>query len=283
MPNDRPQRFLLLAYDRSGSTLLVNYLNSHPGVQCFHEPFNRRIWKDMVRHYGSIPEALDAHYDHNRVAENLRLREIAAKRSALTKKLLFGVEKFRKMFPSARRRPTNKTADGHGRLNAIGFKVTTTQVFKAIPDLWQHIRADLPDKIVVLSRSSVIDRFLSCQIALKTGVWRSSVPVDRNDAPISVDYDEFRAFVDEEQRFDSRIREEIANADVEWLGISYEELVESRDVTLDKVFAFLDLDSPAALDGKLAKLSSGSAESRISNYAELTELAAGTIYEQYLR
>lgn len=286
MPNDPSQRFLLLAYDRSGSTLLVNYLNSHPSVQCFHEPFNRRIWKDIVRHYGSIPNAINAHYDRERIAENLRVREIAAKRSTLSKKLLFSAERLQQRFRPSPRGPaeTNSRvkADNASAVAAVGFKVTTTQVFKAIPDLWCQIRADLPDKVIVLSRSGLIDRFLSCQYALKTGVWRSNVPLQRNDSPIAVDFDRFCAFVDEEQGFDARIQEDIGSAGAQCLRITYEELVESRDSTLDKVFAFLDQQAPEELDGKLAKLSRGSAESRIANYAELTEMAAGTPYERHL-
>ena len=42
------------------------------------------------------------------------------------------------------------------------------------------------------------------------------------------------------------------------------------------------IEPPAQLDGKLAKLARGSAESRIANYAELTELAAGTLYAKHL-
>ena len=264
---DRPQRFLLLAYDRSGSTLLVNYLNSHPDIRCFHEPFNRRIWQDVVNHYGSIPKTLEAHYDQNRIAENLRVRDIAAKRSSLTKKLLFGAETLRDKF----RRSGGSVGAGREQsaLSAIGMKITTTQLFKAIPDLWDQICADLPDKVIVLSRSGLVDRFLSCQFALKTGVWRSNTPVQRDRQQITVDFDEFCAFVDEEQQFEARIEEDIGNADLRRLNLTYEDLVTSRDAALDRVFTFLDLRAPEKIDGKLAKLSSGSAESQIANYPEL--------------
>ena len=277
---DRPQRFLLLAYDRSGSTLLVNYLNSHPGIQCFHEPFNRRIWQDVVAHYGSVPATLEAHYDHKRIAENLRVREIAAKRSWLTKKMLFGVARVRGDF----RRSVGSDGDAERQSapSAIGLKVTTTQLFKAIPDLWGHICADLPDKVIVLSRAGLVHRFLSCQFALKTGVWRSSTPVERDRQQITVDFGEFCAFVDEEQQFQARIEEGIGNTDARRLDLTYEELVESRDAALDRVFAFLGLQAPEEIDGKLAKLSRGSAESQIANYAELIERAAGTPYERHL-
>lgn len=282
MTSDPIQRFIVLAYDRSGSTLLVNYLNSHANIQCFHEPFNRRIWKDLVRYYGSIPQALSAHYDHERIAENLRVREIAAKRSMLKKRLLLGAKKLFKQSGHPNPRPSGENDDNESAISAIGLKVTTIQVFKAIPDLWRHICADFPDKIIVLNRSSLIDRFLSCQFALRTGIWRSTTPLQRDDTPITVQFDDFCAFADEEQAFAKKIDEEIANTRAQWLKVSYEDLVASRKATLAEVFAFLDLQSPQKLDGKLAKLARGSAESRISNYAELAKLAQGTIYEQYL-
>ena len=70
-------RYFVLAYGRSGSTLLANYLDSHPGLVCYPEPFNQGLWKDMVGYYGSLPNIIRSLYEYQRIDENKRIRAIA--------------------------------------------------------------------------------------------------------------------------------------------------------------------------------------------------------------
>ena len=59
----RPElRFVIVNNGRTGSTLLVNLLHSHPDIQCAEEIFNESRWQDARRPLGWLVRAFPTPY-----------------------------------------------------------------------------------------------------------------------------------------------------------------------------------------------------------------------------
>lgn len=236
----------------------------------------------MSDFYGSLSSVIHALYDYQRFDDNQKIRTIIMGESNSHEKLK--LLKHKNSLRSKIKKLFNRLIkpNHHEMINAVGFKITVDQAFKNVPDFWKNFLRTSPNKIIFLKRNNLLERFLSYKTVAKSGIWHSNKPIEKN-VPIRIDFSEFCRFVDQSLSLERLIQEERDKNGLEWLEVSYEELVMSKADLLKKVFSFLDVPYTDKLDGKIVKLSQGTTAMRITNFAELQELAANTIYEPYIK
>ena len=224
---------------RTGSTMLVRTLRSHPQVIVHGE-----VWGDtMVGVDGPLGRACEADPARHAALEAMRFEQPA--------------RVLRETF-----------LDAHGA-QAVGFKLKYDELVRP---QWQQVRrlveADSALAIVFLHRRDLLRRYLSHQVVLRqTGVTvvvagGTPPPV----APFAIDIDDLLRDIAETRR---RTREfEAAFAAHPSLHIAYEDLAADPQAQCDRVFAFLGVGS-APVRVATEKIVRAAPETLILNHAEV--------------
>lgn len=241
-------RFAVLAFGRSGSTLLVDYLCCHPHVICYHEPFHRRGWHPRLAKIGTVPGAVEFLYEKG-LDPTIGLR---------VRKLL--------------RRPVRavgRQRAHRGRFAAVGFKATVDQALMVFPDLWAWMKSDPGTRIVLVERESVLARFVSYRVARSRGIWHSETPKDEVSTRMRVDPDEFHRFFAEEKQHRETILDALNDRPDRVHRLTHEQLQRSPRETMAGVFAFLGVEPCEKLEGRTVKLVQGEMRDIVENYDEV--------------
>lgn len=151
MSHLRDNKFIISCAARSGSTMLVHLLRSHPEVLCHGEVFEpSRIGQ------------LDGNYAMRRRADPSNEEKLMSYRSTRPEAFLYDV-----------------VFDAQGR-RSVGFKFKTDEAFDpAYQDIADLIRRDTDIKILHLRRRNILDQYVSHQVVLK----QSGVTLVADDAP----------------------------------------------------------------------------------------------------
>lgn len=209
----RHPRFMIACAARTGSTMLVRTLRSHPQLIVHGE-----VWGDnMVGVDGPLAQACES--DHA-LRDALEARRFAQPERVLRETFL----------------------DPH-HAQSVGFKLKYDELVRP---QWQEIRrlvqADNDLAIVFLHRRDLLRRYLSHQVVLRqTGITVVAAggtppPVQ----PFAVDIDDLLRDIAETRR---RTREfEAAFAAHQALHIAYEDLSVDPQAQCDRVFAFLGVE-----------------------------------------
>lgn len=253
-----PKRFVILTHARSGSTLLAGIFNAHPEVHCLGEILN-----PAFEYYGDVS------------SKTLWRRRLH----------LAGILDFcGPIMPSA--------------VRCVGFKMFQEHLAPG-EDLGDLIRpytysllSATMDKanIVVLFRSSLVETFVSLELAFQTAVWCSpanSNQIQRPKSRIHLDWGHFLGYVVQTKQTWKKIMQQLAKSKLPFLLIEYEELREPsrRAETMSRVCAFIGASSTepclfaACDDPPLAKQSSQLSD-QVSNFYEL-ELERRMTDDQY--
>lgn len=233
-----PVRFMIACAARTGSTMLVRTLRSHPALVMHGEVWGERMVGldgPLARECEADPAAFDAlqraRFEH---PENCMCRFL----------------------------------DAHGA-QAAGFKLKFDELVR--PE-WNGIRrlveADTALRIVFLHRRDLLRRYLSHQVVLhQTGI--TNVPVGGvlpEVAPFAVDIDDCLRDIAETRR---RAREfEAAFAAHPSMHVVYEDLAADPQAQCDRVFAFLGLAS-APVRVATERIVRTSPETLVLNYPAL--------------
>lgn len=233
-----PVRFMIACAARTGSTMLVRTLRSHPALLVHGE-----VWGDrMVGLDGPLARACEG--------------EAAAFEALQRARFEHPGESMRRFL------------DAHGAA-AAGFKLKFDEL---VQPQWSGIRAlveaDRDLRIVFLRRRDLLRRYLSHRVVLQqTGV--TNVPaggVLPEVAPFAVDIDDCLRDIAETRR---REREfEAAFAGHPSLRVVYEELAADPQAQCDRVFAFLGL-APAPVRVATERIVRASPDALVLNYPEL--------------
>ncbi len=235
-----PVRFMIACAARTGSTMLVRTLRSHPALVVHGEVWGERMVGldgPLARECEADPAALDA-------LERAR---------------------FERPEESMRR-----FLEAHGA-RAVGFKLKFDELVR--PE-WANIRrqveADEALRIVFLHRRDLLRRYLSHQVVLRqTGV--TNVPTGGavpEVAPFAVDVDDCLRDIAETRR---RGREfETAFAGHPSLRLAYEDLAADPQAECDSVFAFLGFAS-APVRVATERIVRTPPEALVLNYPELRD------------
>jgi hypothetical protein len=181
---DTPQRFVIIAEGRTGSSHLVRVLNSHPQIRCHYEVFHGKTVHALTP--GLKGEA----------REELRAELLA----------------LRKIDPMAYLERIYALDDGRP---VVGFKIFG----KHNPPMLEHLMADGAIRKVVLFRANVLARYASLMAAHETGEWSSGVRT-----LVKFDADEFLGGYDRYLLFIDRTIRTLTETGQPFRVVRYDEL-----------------------------------------------------------
>ena len=231
-------RFMIACAARTGSTMLVRTLRSHPALLMHGEVWGER----MVGLDGPLARACEADPASFDALERARFRH-----------------------PDA---CMQRFLEGHGA-QAVGFKLKFDELVRP---QWRGIRelveADADLRIVFLRRRDLLRRYLSHQIVLQqTGV--TNVPVGEalpEVVPFAVDIDDCLRDIAETRRREHEFAAAFAaHASTQ---IDYEDLAADPQAQCERVFAFLGL-APVPVTVATERIVRTPPETLVLNYLEL--------------
>jgi LPS sulfotransferase NodH len=240
-------RFVIVGIARSGSTMLISRLNSHPQALVFGELFRS---PDSVG-WDIFPFVS---YQNRKI---LSLYESDPIR--FLKKCVF------------RRWP--------GSYKAVGFKLFYYQARTPQHSIvWDYLVEQPKIRILHIKRRNVLGQYVSLQIAHKTNVWSSSRPGTSNTQRIQLDVgaclNHFAWVRRLEEDYDTLFK----NHEVR--TVYYEDIARDARLELDAVQRFLGLRCET-LPGRTARQQTRPLSQVISNYAELRGACVGTEWEEF--
>ena len=119
-----------------------------------------------------------------------------------------------------------------------GFKLFNEQLERTGIDISQLVQHLNNPKVIVLYRRDLLETYVSLEIAFKNDCWYSETTP--NDVKVTIDWDRFLQFADtERQRWNSSIKRLRDYGHV--LFITFEELTDNRDETINRICQFLSL------------------------------------------
>jgi LPS sulfotransferase NodH len=254
LPGNREYNpFIVVCDSRTGSTMLISFLNSHSNVLSFWELF---------------------HTDRSQVAFNADGFRSKAREEAVVKlrnnnpKRFIEQEVFR-VYP--------------GYLRAVGFKLIYRQAGleslvrgetgdqEVSSELWSYLRSRTDIKFIHLIRENLLRKKLSWKIAQATGNWGTGgAPggtADSGGRPrVTLDPEECRDAFSTEKQLQRTVEQHLGDHDV--LQTSYESILDSPTGELERIQRFLDLEVEN-LQTETEKQEKRALEDAIANYSEL--------------
>lgn len=262
---DSVTRFVVLAFGRSGSTLLVNYLCSHPNVVCYHEPFHQRGWHGRLAG-ANVKEAVDLIY-RTGLSPTLGMRARSLVRRLRGRKPIW----------------TEQTQRAHyGQRAAVGFKVTVAQALQVYPGLWEWLCSDDQTRVVLLRRRNTVSRFVSYLVAQERGVWHSSDPRDVAQSRVRVELAELLNFAKEQEQQFRAVREGIGSDPCRVVETTHEDLGAKPHTVMAELFQFLGVEPWTQLQGRTVRLVRAELRDVVENYDELARELRGTTLEEFV-
>jgi LPS sulfotransferase NodH len=200
---------VIVGVARTGSTLLVNLLNSHPHTLVFGELF---------RSADSIG------WDVSPFARQRKARDLALYRTA---PLAFLRKRVFRRWP--------------GKIAAVGFKLfyyhARTHPFSAV---WEYLVRDPEVLVLHIKRKNILEQFLSLRLAHMTEVWSSEQKKGKVPGPIRLEADACLLHFEQ-----VRAQEAACDAFFEGhpvIAIYYEDLMKNAALEMQRVQRFLGLN-----------------------------------------
>lgn len=249
-------RFVLLSTQRSGSTWVVDMLNSHPGVVAYTELFihgastrtkwagekDIEFWQVLVKKEGSPKGRLG--------------------RTRLLWDYLGQVY---------RDRPG---------VDAVGFKLMYSQLQVSKP-LVPALVLRRP-RVVHLVRRNGLDIVLSKETGAARGALHARSGEQVAAISVRLPTDDLLERLEAHDRAVEKARRRFQRLRLPYLEIAYEDLVREQAQGFERIFDFLGVPGTGELSSSLQKLNPTSHEQVIENYDEVRELLTGTRFEQQL-
>lgn len=251
----KDSNFIILCPSRSGSTMLVHLLRSHPEVWCNGEVFlnNYKIG------------ALEGIY-RKKISANNSLTEI------LENELKHDIIKF-----------TYKYAlDPQGR-RVSGFKFKLDEYYlNEFRDIKNIILQDTDFKIIFLTRKNLFDRYISWYVA--NYISKTTLVIAQDNMPqlkkVTIDPQKCLANFHKISVLQKAIRAELHNHRV--LDIFYEDLIAAPNETQEKICNFLEV-KVRKLCTPTKKIITQTMDELISNYNELKNFFQYTDFKHLLK
>jgi len=247
-PNRGYRKFIVLAHQRSGSSMIIGSLRRHPQVVGFGELFGRlRIGFNVEG------------YEEQKHSEAM-----------LNARNAFPIEFLDNYIFSSY--PEDK--------RAVGFKLFPDQL--AGPHLrcvWEWIGGQRDLAVIFLTRRNLLATYVLLLVAKETGAYGIRQAAERPSITVSVDLDECLASFREREEYNALARERIAGHQV--LELAYEELAADPAAHLVRIQEFLGLDV------RPPEITAVRKETRplsqvIANYEEVRKRLAGTKWAGFL-
>ena len=228
-------RFLVVAHERSASTLAIRSLGEHPWVSASYEVFNNSpVHRELLRLWGKRQWS-----DHEDPV-------------AFTKRYLF-------------------RAPAKANIRAQGFKIfyQHCRATEKQRSLWNYLEAETEIKIILMYRENLAKAFISFQRAMVANEWNvsvSSLTPEGYNTPIKIDVEACLSYIERKQRHFRKLKHIFA--DHRQIEISYEAMTGDYDGSIARLWDFLDVP-PILLDQPIRKLSHRPLQEVVTNYDEL--------------
>jgi LPS sulfotransferase NodH len=241
------RRFVIVGTARTGSTLLINLLNSHSQVLAFGELFRS-------------PTAIG--WDVAPFTTYKSAKLIALYRSDPQRFLDKSV---------FRRWPQGYAA--------IGFKLfyyhARIAPFNAV---WEYLAQNTDIYVLHIKRRNVLEQFVSLKLAHTTDVWSLTEPVMRQPEPLRLEIEDCRKHFELIRSVESDCDVFFARHQVK--NIYYEDLTADRDAGIASVEKFLGLKDEK-LSTELVRQRTLPLSKAIANYKELKQAFAKTEWADF--
>lgn len=246
----RGRNFVIYTRGRSGSTVIVDHLESHPSIVCYNELFSpngRSIWENRAER--SDRTAL-APYD---VFKDMRSQ------SAETGGREFYRPYLREMIDTARQDKPDA---------CVGFKLLTYQA-NAHKRLMRVLKKQ-QFAFLHLIRRNVVRQVISSFVANERGAWNRrdwTPPSDR----YNLDMTKFSKRVKHNQSATEKDRALLPVLGVDHLTIYYEDYVDAPQPFLDRIHEFLGVEKADVTPTDLSIMTDRNLRNVVANYDELKD------------
>lgn len=252
----RPRTFVVLTTARSGSSWLVDLLDSHPGIAAYAELF-------LV---GTRDPAIYGSRDVPRFEATLELGRRSTSSSLVLR----------------RNAHLARLAVAHRGLQAVGFKLLYSQA-DVHPGLypWLALRRA---RFVHLVRRNVLDGVVSWEAATALGryLFKDGEAIPRVRLRIEPN-DLLERLMEREQAVE-RWRRRLARLRLRVVEVVYEDLLDRRDEELARILRFLGVErGSASFTTSLVRSTPVRTADAIENYEEVRAALVGTRFEWMLR
>ena len=255
--------FILLAHPRSGSALLLRSLAEHAHIRMFGELFN------------------DEETERKRAFREIQ-RCRMARRLGIDKSMYYQNGEDGGQFLRERvfyERP------GEGIVKAVGFKIFYEQARENlnVKKAWEYLLENKHIKVIHLTRSNLLETYLSLRIASLTNVWARAKGEPESKfsgvQPLRFEAEQCALYFDEIVAYRQWVKSRWQ--DHPMLELNYEDdLLTNYASAFYKVEDFSQVDH-LPVEKKLEKQARCHPRERISNYDELKEYFRFTIHEKY--
>jgi LPS sulfotransferase NodH len=247
-------KFIILSAHRSGTTLLLSFLESHPKIQCYKRVFSIDV---VIRRMLMVDRPGSPFYEYRTTSFKRRMDYI------FRKKQLLGD------FLTELYTPTNSA-------EVIGIRVIYQQLDKHRQILQWAVENNVG--IIHLIRENSLKTLVSAETARLRAVAHSTSKVDivtvrLSPLKLKMQLARLTGQIEKHRR---------QLKDILHLELTYESLVAQSETETNRVLNFLEIQERVPLTTNLVKLNPNSLEDIIENYAEIKQTLSGTNYEQFL-
>lgn len=243
-------KFCIISAGRSGSTLLVTLLDSHPEIRLLGEIFNTK-----GRAVQNVSDLYIEPFCEYQISNS-------AKRPWSTFNYLNSLNNY----PIA-----NK---------AIGFKLIDIELFR-YPEILLKLILD-NYKIIHLVRDNPLDYYLSWEI-VRQKLGQTELKSSFKLTPVYLDTDEMLNALEGYTRRIKRFKKILELVPNSVVSITYEDLVKDRESIINSILKFLEIPSQdVELNSPLKKIAKGHYSEKIANYQQVKEILRVTKFKKFI-
>lgn len=247
-------RFILLAARRSGTTLLLRSLDSHPQIQCYKRVFGL---KRPLRYFFEFEKPGTPFFEYRSASIKRQIDYIFRRKHLIG---AFLIELY-------------ASVDGP---KAVVVRIVYSQADKYPEALEWAIENDVG--IIHLIRENYLKSIVSHFTSKKRGEYHSTSKV----RPITVRLSPHLL----KRRLTKRMKQvekyQAMLKNRRYCEVSYESFVANREVESRRILDFLPVDQSVSLTTDLRKQNPDSLEDILENHEEISQAFKGTAFEKYL-
>lgn len=247
-------KFVLLSTQRSGSTWVIDMLNSHPAILAFSELLlenasGRPKWGGSKK-----MEFWNDYFD--------RANNSDSELGLIFQDYLNEVFKF------------------SNEIKVIGFKLMYGQL-GAFPDGWNYV---LENRVAIihLIRRNFLNVFISRELAHARDLYHLREDKNLDSLRIKFDTSHLKSLLDQHGQQVRRMKRLCTSENVPYLEIYHENLLQNHS-NFNEILEFLSLPAPhPALHSELRKINTFSQRKVIENYTDVAKVLKNSRYETFL-
>lgn len=246
-------KFILLAGRRSGTTLLVRSLDSHPQLECHKNAFD----VDSRFKYFVVDRPTGKFYRFRTASVQRRLDYVLHRQHVVDDFL------------------NEMCLPANGAMS-VGVRLAYVQADKHPEVIKWAIANDVA--VIHLVRENALKTLVSRATSAKRGVRHSTEKVKR--VTVHLPPRQLKRHLGRLTRQIEKYRRLLAGS--RHLEVTYESFVAQREAETQRLLSFLNVDRMASLSSNLVKLNPDSLADIIENYREVEAALRGTRFEKFL-